>query len=39
MGKHVISLISGHLGGANDFSIKIAESYWCRTNYNHFNRY
>lgn len=25
MGKHVISLISGHLGGANDFSIKIAD--------------
>ena len=25
MGKHVISLISGHLGGANDFSMKIAD--------------
>jgi cobalt-precorrin 5A hydrolase len=25
MGKHVISLISGHLGGANEFSIKIAD--------------
>jgi len=24
-GKHVISLISGHLGGANDFSMKIAD--------------
>ena len=23
-GKHVISLISGHLGGGNDFSMKIA---------------
>jgi len=24
MGKHVISLVSGHLGGGNEFSIKIA---------------
>ena len=25
MGQHVISLISGHLGGANEFAIKIAD--------------
>ena len=25
MGKHVISLVSGHLGGANEFSDKIAD--------------
>ncbi len=25
MGKHVISLVSGHLGGGNEFSIKIAK--------------